>query len=1606
MNRVIVTAVTVMILAALVGVSVLIQSPGNQVGPSAGGSESKAATPAGAAPLHQLSPDTSRVALLTVQSDRVDVEITPTEQGPGIFQLELCKLDGSVLAKTEQPHGGKPHRLQLSAAVDPEHTEEYYLRFRSNPARAPQQASLLRLGDILETVVLGQRELIAGTSSLIHILVRDRRTMQPVCGAKLAVSVADEGQQATPVELQTDACGEAAVPLVLPDRAVPSANLMVAVRSNTAWDTVREAVRVRNDLRTLLVTDKPRYQAGQKVYMRGLTLRKSNSSALPGVEVAYEVEDARGNKVFKQVTRTDAYGISSAELVLADELNAGTWRIRARVAGEVEEKSITVGRYVLPRFKIGFVSDRAFCLPGGILKAGVQADYFFGRPVAGAKVSVRWSTAALDEPGAREVAGTTDERGHFDFEVDLATDPAAADNRRVVFDVAVSDGVGRSERLRYSVPIVRFPVLVAVVPESSSLVPGVGNKVDVITTYADGAPAACAVTWHNPPDGSPVVVQTDEAGRGTLTFVPVPAQAVELQLTARDARDRLGAAIVVLKPDDQPQGAGFLVRTDRNLYRAGDTVRVSVHSSVQTGRVYVDLLKDRQTRKSMTLELRDGSASGTFILDRHLAGTVLVSAWVLNEDGAGVRSEGRLILVEPAQPLRVTAETDRDAYLPGEDAVIRFRVTDGENQGIQAALGVAVADEAVAAHQEMRPGLEKVLLYVEQQWPSLHEGNLGLKPEEILTGSEENRNRRDAAARTFLATAKGPAPYDLYVNTFLRDRKTERFQGKLRAELHKRGAAIAAALKELSRKELWLGYPKDRVITAGKQQAWPNDEPVQLEDLVDMGLLTPEDVLDTWGHPMRLEGKWSLSRRSYMQVTLYSPGIDGKTGTADDVSVSIRIRGWEIGGFEGLGSGRGFFGSGGGGVEDEPRVRQDFPETLYFNPSAITDAEGNAVLRVPLADSITTWRMTCLASTRTGALGSTSAGLRTFQDFFVDVDMPRSLTRTDEVSVPVIVHNYLRAPQEVRLTVRQDSWFGLRTSAEQRVTVGPSQVQTVLFPIVAMACGRHEFTVIARGEKKSDAVARPVEVFPDGREIAVSASDRLKGRAGHTVAIPADALNGSARLFVKICPSAICQMIDGLDGLLRMPYGCFEQTTSVTYPNVLVLDYMKKTGKASPEVRAQAEKFIGTGYQRLVSFEVSGGGFSLYGRPPASTFLTAYGLMEFHDMSKVYPVDPALITRTQNWLAERFEPDKPADSDSPKERLRDNAYVLWALASTGYEGKQIGQGVKYLESHLDAMSDNHMLALAANALAAADPKSPALPTIVARLVAQQVERDGAVHWEAGAPTPAGSTGLAGDIETTAIAVQAIVRCRGDVATCEKAETWLVRQKDPGGAWHTTQATIQALRAILAADSGDRSDVDAEVDVAVNGKTCATLRVDASNRDVVHFLDLKDKARQGDNAVQLSLRGRGSLLYQVVGRYHMPWREMAGEAPQPLAVSVAYDRARLAPDEVVTVTATVTNNQPDVARTVMVELGLPPGFTLVPDALDQAVEDARIEKYSVTDRQVLVYLRDIAGHSAARIKYQLVARYPLRVVAPPSVAYPYYSPTIRGVAAPFRLTVER
>ena len=122
-----------------------------------------------------------------------------------------------------------------------------------------------------------------------------------------------------------------------------------------------------------------------------------------------------------------------------------------------------------------------------------------------------------------------------------------------------------------------------------------------------------------------------------------------------------------------------------------------------------------------------------------------------------------------------------------------------------------------------------------------------------------------------------------------------------------------------------------------------------------------------------------------------------------------------------------------------PRLRQWFPETVLWRPEVITDDHGVARVNVDVADSITTWRLSASAVSAAGQLGASQSPLRVFQPFFVDVDLPVSLTRGDEIALPIVVHNYLDKPQSVTVTVDDAAWFQRLDAATKTVALGPSR---------------------------------------------------------------------------------------------------------------------------------------------------------------------------------------------------------------------------------------------------------------------------------------------------------------------------------------------------------------------------------------------------------------------------------------------------------------------------------------------------------------------------------------------------------------------------------------
>ena len=161
------------------------------------------------------------------------------------------------------------------------------------------------------------------------------------------------------------------------------------------------------------------------------------------------------------------------------------------------------------------------------------------------------------------------------------------------------------------------------------------------------------------------------------------------------------------------------------------------------------------------------------------------------------------------------------------------------------------------------------------------------------------------------------------------------------------------------------------------------------------------------------------------------------------------------------------------------------------------------------------------------------------------------------------------------------------------------------------------------------------------------------------MSFPANAVPGSQQLYLDVFPAFLSQAVSGLDSMLQVPNGCFEQTTSTTWPNVLVTHYMEQTGQITPEIQLKAESLISAGYQRLLTFEHQGGGFSWFGEQDPAPFLsvTAFGLMEFADMARCKRSTPAMLERTQTLARRRssrrdgsWAGDSPSSSRSTPAR--------------------------------------------------------------------------------------------------------------------------------------------------------------------------------------------------------------------------------------------------------------------------------------------------------------------------------------------------------------------
>ncbi len=1736
------------------------------------------------------------VASATYAHGTVDVTIPyhAAHAGPGQLTVEVLDPEDQILGGAEQAvdvaqgNGHWRERIALAKplAVDELVWHRLRYRFEYSDGKSARIEGTESISQILRTPVihiLGQQSYLAGGEAAVRLIVTDSQDAVIAGRGSVQIELLVPDQKSRLLfNGRLNRRGTTEAQFRFPTGIVGSYQLRYLVDTSIGSTEFTQPVRLEDKISILLTTEKPIYQPGQMIHVRALALDRSNHEAAASRKLTLEVEDSRGNKVFKKVTETDKFGVGSAEFGLADEVNLGTYHLRA-LMGDSEaptnsaEIALNVERYVLPKFKVAVdfmgsdnKTKRGY-RPGDHVTGTVRANYFFGKPVDDAEITVKASSMDVSVFDVASIQGKTDHEGAYHFDLKLPTyfagRPLTQAAARVLIEATVKDSANHAETRGEPIIVSESPLLITAVPEGGTLIPNLENQVFILTSYPDGTPAIANLKVHA--EGTPdQQVVSDDGGVAVVRIRP--GSGVEtMKVEATDREGNHASSTVQLQAregEDQ-----ILLRSERAVYRAGDRIELKVFSTRKRGTAYVDIVKEGQTVLTRDLDIENGEAELSLTATPDLAGTVDFNAYLFGRNAQPV-GDHRLVFVQPADELKIDAVADAPVYKPGGEARIRFRVTNSRGEGVSAALGLQVVDEAVFALAEKQPGFAKVFFYLEQEVmkPRYEIHSIGM-PEIVEPVEESKAEQRDRAARALFSATEmvGANKFETEFGRTVPMTKYEEFAGRYRAHFQKQVNQLAEALSKAYADEPKMGSParvRERIkqaCGANCRDSWGNNltfEPARWDStrtyyLVrsagpDGQLNTGDDLQEYLLFRGRNAVGWSSSQTSAIAVNLeHDRGpFNGQAqivGTVTDptgaivpqASVEVRevangqrrhattnaagqflVSGLNVGQYVVQVTTPGFkiarqeltlrardravlsatlsigqssqvvevtatspvlmtemamvaapvpgVARGGvvGGVTNLPmegrdvmdrmelkqgansatlakkesgsppaHVRSYFPEALYINPEIITDKDGSASITIPLADSITTWRMAMLASTTHGALGSATSSLKVFQDFFVDLDLPVTLTQGDRVSIPVAVYNYSGAPGDVSLKLQPDDWFSLVDDvADKSVAVDSGRVGGSQFTLEARRIGKFKLTLSARmsgGADRADIVVREIEVIPNGREQNMVFNGRLESSVQHELNFPANSIPEASKIFVRLYPGPLSQVIEGMDSILRMPGGCFEQTSSSTYPNVLALDYMKRTKKLTPEVHAKAEGYIANGYQRLLTFEVPGGGFSWFGSAPANKILTAYGLMEFSDMSKVYDVDPRLISRTQQWLAGQQLPDgswKPdtqfinegATNRYNSDVLRITAYIAWSLENTGYQGPAVEKARKFVDSHMNAKIDAYTLAVIANFAVdgTGDQGNDRDFTRQAMqlLLDARTEKDEQAWWSAD-ETGVYATGESASVETTGLAVQALLKWGEASGTARKALNYIASKKDSAGTWGTTQATIMALRALLLATEKGAADVRGTLQVLLNGQPVEKLTLTPENNDLLHQfvfkgIDPKHFGSEGSNTVEIRFEGKGGLAYQIVGSYFLPWDEKP--ANEPLSIDVTYDRTHLAQDDIATATATIRNNLPKTANMVMVDLGIPPGFDLLSEDLQTYVEksasqkSARLEKFSLTATQAILYFDSVAANDTVTLRFRLRAKYPIRARTFQSRVYEYYDPDVSSVARPAQLEVRR
>ncbi|QEG02666.1 A-macroglobulin complement component [Stieleria maiorica] len=691
----------------------------------------------------------------------------------------------------------------------------------------------------------------------------------------------------------------------------------------------------------------------------------------------------------------------------------------------------------------------------------------------------------------------------------------------------------------------------------------------------------------------------------------------------------------------------------------------------------------------------------------------------------------------------------------------------------------------------------------------------------------------------------------------------------------------------------------------------------------------------------------------------------------------------------------------------ESDVRRDFTETLYWNPMMVTDSTGTASIRFDLSDSLTMFRVAVDAHSSDGRLGSGGGAVVTEIPIQVEPKLPLEVTGGDRIDLPVGLVN--ATDQDGALDVQlglDDSLSAARHTALTSIAAGDRV--TEVFPIdVSNAAKPTEATIrvsaTLQGGTLADQVERSVRIVPDGFPFEVTTSGSLTKTTSLSAELPESIVAGSLSARLEFFPSTRSQLSAGLESILREPHGCFEQASASNYPNVMAFQLLQLEGAVDEASKRRTVSLLRRGYRKLTSYECSMLGYEWFGNDPGHEALSAFGLMQFSEMARVIEIDRDMLTRTREWLLSRRD-GKGGFQRNPRhlhvwsvQQEVVNAYLLWALSQADVAAGDASRTVEQLSAELDAMrqvaaasDDAYLIALSAITLANVG-RTDASNTLLDRLAESQND-DGSF---VGRTTITQSGGISRTVETTSLAILALSRSEDHRELARKAAAWLIDHRQ-GGGFGSTQATVLALKALIAVHDQMVAGDGGSVDVLIDGEVVETVRWQGRVDEGVRWEMTPSliQAFVADPSTRLTLRSDAAATFPFSVHFNGRTTSPASDPECPIQMELSFtgkiQTADVNRGDSIDVIARV-HNATDVGCPMTVAVvGIPGGLEPVIESLDKLRDSGELDYYELRGRDVVLYWRTLAPREFKRIPITCVAEIPGKYTGPPSRAYLYYT----------------